>query len=136
MNNKKSAVLILGVLALVVFIAFSSSKKKTEAPISENTTTTFVSFAEDLPSKATLFFSNTCPHCKVVEDYIKANNVKSKIDLDEKEVTTQENVQALLAVVQKCELPQDSIGVPFLWTGSECLSGDQDIIAYFQNYNK
>jgi len=61
-----------------------------------------------------LFYSNTCPHCKVVEEYITKNNITSKIDLEQKEVSSDVNVQLLLAIIKKCELPQDSIGVPFL----------------------
>jgi hypothetical protein len=42
----------------------------------------------------------------------------------------------LLAAVQKCELSQENVGVPFLWTGSECLMGDKDITTFFENYGK
>jgi glutaredoxin len=113
MNNKKNILLVIGLLALVIVVVFSLNSKGIKAPTQEQTTTTAPIITGELPSKPTLFFSSTCPHCKVVEEYITKNNVKAKIDLDEKEVTTQENIQALLAVVQKCELPQDSIGVPF-----------------------
>jgi len=38
----------------------------------------------------------------------------------------------LEAKAKICELPTDSIGVPFLWDGKDCLIGDQDIINFFK----
>jgi len=138
MKNSKNILLLVGLIIVAVFIFLALSGK---LPQTKNTpTTTVTTYSADLktfmPVKMTLFYSDTCPHCKNVSDFIEKNNLKTKIDFDEKEVSNQDNVQALLAVVQTCELPQDNIGVPFLWTGSECLSGDVDIINFFENYNK
>jgi len=137
--NKKSILLILGVLVILA-IVFMLNTNKVDNPINTNedttTSTTSVSFEADLPTKPVLFFTSTCPHCASVREYIETNDILSKIDLEQKELNSQENVQALLASVQKCELPQDSVGVPFFWTGEECISGDQDIIFYFENYSE
>jgi hypothetical protein len=32
----------------------------------------------------------------------------------------------------KCGLSKEQLGVPLLWTGSECFGGDVDIINYFK----
>jgi glutaredoxin-related protein len=114
MNNKKNLFLIIGVVALVVIAAVSMMKKETVAPTTNTTTTVAAVVEGTVPSKMTLFFSNTCPHCRVVEEYITKNNTKTKIDFDEKEVSNQDNVKQLLAAVQKCELSQENVGVPFL----------------------
>ena len=136
MNNKKNLFLMIGIVALVIIAGLAMMKKETKAPTNTSTTTTVATIEGTLPSKMTLFFSTTCPHCKVVEEYIAKNNTKAKIDFDEKEVSNQDNVKQLLAAVQKCELSQENVGVPFLWTGSECLMGDKDITTFFDNYGK
>ncbi len=80
-----------------------------------------------------LFYGDGCPHCAIVEDYIKKNNIKEKLTFGEKEVYyNQNNAKELEAKAKICGLPIDSIGVPFLWDGSKCYIGDQDIIDFFQ----
>ncbi|HRZ29964.1 MAG TPA: hypothetical protein P5052_04535 [Candidatus Paceibacterota bacterium] len=115
--NKKNIWLIIGIFALIALAVFAFNNKKIDAP----TNNTANPSGEDkiytnaeVPTKMTLFYSATCPHCKNVEEYIANNNIKAKIDLDEKNVAEEESVQILLAVVQKCEMSQESIGVPFL----------------------
>lgn len=78
-----------------------------------------------------LFYMDGCPHCKVVEDFIKENKVNEKISFQEKEVSgNKENARELTEKAKICGLATDSIGVPFLWDGSQCLVGDKDIIDF------
>ncbi len=42
------------------------------------------------------------------------------------------NADELLATADKCGISKASVGVPLLWTGSECLNGDKPIIERFQ----
>jgi glutaredoxin len=80
-----------------------------------------------------LFYGEGCPHCALVEEYLKKNDLKNKIGLVEKEVYyNQKNAKELQAKAQGCGLSTDSIGVPFLWTGKDCILGDQDIINFFE----
>ena len=37
--------------------------------------------------KMILFFSNSCPHCKIVEQYISDNNIDAKIKFQKLEVS-------------------------------------------------
>jgi glutaredoxin len=79
-----------------------------------------------------LFYSSTCSHCAVVEKYIIDNQVLSKIDLVQKEVSgDRENSSELVAKAKKCGIKADSIGVPLLWNNGQCLVGDKDIIDLF-----
>ena len=78
-----------------------------------------------------LFYGDTCPHCKEVEDYIAKNNIKDKINLVEKEVyQDQENARQLGEAAKKCGLQTDSVGVPFLFTEGKCFVGTPDVIAF------
>lgn len=87
-------------------------------------------------SEIILYYSNTCSHCKIVEDFISQNNISQKISFQSKEVSeNQANSIELATKAQKCSISTDSIGVPFLWDGSasKCIIGDTDIIQFFKD---
>ncbi|MEI6596740.1 MAG: hypothetical protein WCL13_00820 [bacterium] len=84
-------------------------------------------------SQITLFYGDGCPHCKIVEDYIKQNQIAIKISFAQKEVySNQANSMELEAKAKICGLPANSIGVPLLFDGEKCFIGDQDIINFFK----
>ena len=79
-----------------------------------------------------LFYSDTCPHCKIVEDYIAKNQVKSYLAFGQLEVSTHpDNAQLLAKKAAGCGLSTDKLQVPFFFDGTNCLVGDQDIVKYF-----
>ena len=81
-----------------------------------------------------LFYGNTCPHCKKVNDYISANNVKAKFKIQELEVyNNQANARLMAQKASDCGMDtSQGLGVPFFFDGKNCLVGDQDIINFFQ----
>lgn len=84
-------------------------------------------------SQIIFFYGDGCPHCANVEKYFKENSIKEKISFAEKEVYhNQQNSKELAEKAKTCGMPTDSIGVPFLWDGTKCLVGDQDIIEFFK----
>jgi glutaredoxin len=79
-----------------------------------------------------LYYGSTCPHCKDVENWLKDNDVQSKVSYQEKEVyEDKDNSKELVATAKVCGKDENSIGVPFLWTGSDCLVGYDQIIEFF-----
>jgi hypothetical protein len=80
-----------------------------------------------------LFFGEGCPHCQIVDDYIKANGVKGRFQFQELEVFNNRANAALMGkYARQCGLDtSQGLGVPFFWDGKNCLMGDQDIIKYF-----
>ena len=118
----------------------------------------------------TLYFLDTCPHCIIVEDFIKQNNIDGKLKIEKKaiyhDVTIRQTLedeinkekdkskisqlkqelakeQALIKIAEdnsnelgsiaaKCKIDKNNIGVPFLWDGEKCYTGDKDIIAFFK----
>ncbi len=91
-------------------------------------------FSPAVPEGTILFYGEECPHCKIVEDYISANNVKDKVKFTELEVfNNKDNAKILLDKAKLCNIDQTQIGVPFLWDGSKCLLGDQDVINFFKD---
>ena len=116
--------------AVLIFSFFVLLREKGKSQISTNETTA----KENQPAdQIILFYGNGCPHCAIVEDYINKNKIQEKIPLIQKEVYyNQNNAKDLEAKAKICGLPTDSIGVPFLWNGKDCLIGDKDIINFFE----
>lgn len=135
--NKKILVLML-VLILIgggCFWIYKVNKDKvdTEAALQQNQTTN-----SNQPGKSAaliLYYSETCSHCQNVEKYMADNKIASKVSINEKEVSAnRNNANELVQIAEVCGISQDSIGVPFLWNGKECVTGDQDIIKFLGKY--
>jgi glutaredoxin len=128
MKNKIIIPTVLFIVVLIFsFFALAKEKDKT-LPVANKTTTENQSAGQII-----LFYGDGCPHCAIVEEYIKENNINDKISFAQKEVYyNQNNAKELEAKAKICGLPTDSIGVPFLWNGEDCLIGDQDIINFFK----
>jgi glutaredoxin len=79
------------------------------------------------------YYGDTCPHCKLVEEYFNQNKTRDKIKFAEKEVyNNKQNQDELLFKAKICGLATNAIGVPLLWDGQKCLIGDQPIINFFK----
>ena len=87
-------------------------------------------------NKPILFYSNSCPHCRNVEQYIAENNITSRYDFDQKEITTdQNNIALLIKKAQICGEDVNTLGVPLLFDNGKCYSGDKEIINYLASKN-
>lgn len=120
MKIKKYApaiILVLGVVALLAIMSFSQQNQNVEPG-----------------NEKILFYGDTCPHCKNVEEFMSANGTRDKLSFRELEVyRNQTNAQLLAATAKKCGLDTSAgVGVPFFFDGEKCLLGDQDIINYFK----
>ena len=84
--------------------------------------------------KIILYYGDGCPHCALVEKFVAENSIETKVSFAKKEVYyNKQNASELAEKARTCGMPTDSIGVPFLWDGSKCLVGDQDIIEFFKS---
>jgi len=118
----KKIFLILTIIAVIFIITISILSRKEE----KNSHYT--------DNQVILFYSKVCPHCENVNNFIKANHVKSKIKFQELEVTqNQKNLMELVDRAKVCGLSTTSLAVPFLWTGNTCITGDQGVINYFKH---
>lgn len=126
----KNKVIIPGILFLIVAV-FSVIM------ITQNNKTSFSQITPLANSSESqgiiLFYGDGCPHCLIVEEYLDSNNVSGQVQYAMKEVYyNQVNAAELGEKAKSCGMPTDSIGVPFLWDGSSCYVGDQDIINFFK----
>jgi len=119
---KKILPLVLILLAIGAYFFFNSRKAALQ---------TF----PDSEANLILFWGQGCPHCEKVKEYIKQNNLDSKVKIAYKEVYYDQNNQKLLeSTVQKCPEIDSSrgIGVPLAFDtqNNKCLYGDAPIIEW------
>ncbi len=81
--------------------------------------------------KPVLFWSQGCPHCHIVINYLEKNKIKDHFAL--KEVHSSENSQDFQKVIGQCHIPLERAGVPLLATKDKCILGDEDIIGFIKN---
>lgn len=92
-----------------------------------------------LPKKAVdrvvLFVSETCPHCKNVEQFLDKNkDIKTQKKIEIKEISKQENLKDLEGLISSCKQSiSNEIAVPLLYDKGDCLLGDQPIIDHLSS---
>lgn len=117
------SIALVAVLSYAIFVLASS--KKPEVINNSNQ-------SEIKDSGIILFYGDGCPHCAIVEEYVSKNGIEAKVPFVKKEVyNNKQNSAELVEKASACGMPTDSIGVPFLWDGEKCLTGDQDIVEFF-----
>ncbi len=83
--------------------------------------------------KKILFYGRECPHCKVLEKWFVKNKITKKILFVKKEVYhNRQNLNELIIIAKHCKLVADYIVVPFLWTGKKCMTGNDEIMKFFE----
>jgi len=89
----------------------------------------------DVPSddSVLIFYSESCPHCKVVEKYLETEGSAIKAEVKSLKIdnskTDKANIELALSKIQECKL-KDNWGVPLMYHKGDCLMGDQPIIDY------
>lgn len=81
-----------------------------------------------------LFYRYDCPHCKIVDEFVTANNITDKIEFEHLEISKPFNTELILEVAKICKINQAELGVPLYYEAQEekCYLGDQPIIDYFK----
>lgn len=137
MSKKWSTFLIIAVIIFIlagIIIGSNRQKQLGSSDLVEPSHET-----TELPSQdqVVLYYGNTCPHCKELEAWMEAEKIEEKISdkvrLQKKEVyQNQSNANELQNVAQSCGTAANGIGVPFLYAQGKCLTGTDQIEAYFQ----
>ncbi|MFH1546152.1 MAG: hypothetical protein ABIE14_02150 [Patescibacteria group bacterium] len=123
MNKKLLLTTTLFIAVLIFAVVLLSQEENKNQPTDQ----------QNKQSQIILFYGDGCPHCVIVEEYIERNDIEEKISFEQKEVYySKKNANDLGDKAKMCGLPTDNVGVPFLWDGSECFVGDQEIIEFFK----
>ena len=78
------------------------------------------------------YYGNTCPHCKIVEDYMAANNVNSTLQIEWREVyNNTDNRNALIRLWSQCNQTGDA-QIPLLYFHGACYIGQDDGVAFLK----
>lgn len=134
MSKKVIIVGTIGAIVLggVIFLSVKNSKKAQNAPSTP-------SFSQEENNQKEgddgiiLFYGNGCPHCANVDKFVEENGVKEKVDFRKLEIFgNKENSKLMAEKFKACGLSTESMGVPFLWDGEKCYSGDADVIEFFK----
>lgn len=129
MNKAHKVVLgFFVVIAVIIAILFFISTKQTK---------TYYECEENilLPKTLVLYYGDTCPHCKIVDEFVEKNNISAKINITHKEVfRIENNAKELILVGNSCKLPKDYMGaVPLLYYKNKAYIGDVNIIQFFKD---
>lgn len=123
--KKENRIFLL--IVLLVATSFAVALIKNKKSDNKNNSVTPV-------SDQILFYSNYCPHCDNVADYIDENNIKDKFNFTELEVAdNQTNAKILYEKAQECGINRNNIGVPLFFNNGTCLTGDTDVINYLSS---
>ena len=86
-----------------------------------------------LDNKIILFYGDTCPHCKVLEQFLDENKINERITMEKREVyKNKDNAKLMMEAVARCSLSSNNVGVPFLWTENKCFVGGEETTNFFQ----
>ncbi|MFA5744694.1 MAG: glutathione S-transferase N-terminal domain-containing protein [Candidatus Paceibacterota bacterium] len=132
-NNILIPGLLFAFVAVFAVVSLSGERFQTE-PHTQSVASTITAVTSTITdSDIVLFYGDGCPHCAIIEEFVKDNDIEAKVSFEKKEVYySKQNADDLVAKASLCGIPTDTIGVPFLWDGSKCLVGDRDIIEFFR----
>lgn len=82
--------------------------------------------------KAVYFYSETCTHCKVVNDYFQNNAIYDKYDIQKIETSGPYNVDYLNKFFDAFNVPMENRGFPVIFFADKMIAGDQPIISSFE----
>lgn len=80
------------------------------------------------------YWGDGCPHCKIVSDFLEANNVADTVSFEKKEVwSDKQNAKEMSRQAEACGIKPEGMGVPFLYGGDgKCYVGQVDVINFFK----
>lgn len=123
--NKTAIVVILATLLIIVggvFLVSRNSGGGNQEPLPP-------------PTSYEYYWGDGCPHCKIVEDFLKTWDKKDKVQITKYEVwNSAENAKRLEQRAITCGIKPQDMGVPLLFSpDGKCLDGDTQIIDYLKN---
>lgn len=81
-----------------------------------------------------LYWSNGCPHCALVEEYLEKNDLYHKFCIESLEVSqSKEHIDMFVNDLTERGEDATRLGVPAMVVGDEVIRGDRPIITYFEN---
>lgn len=120
MLDKKNIAILVGTIAIIVGFVVWGLQGEPEAPAAD-------------PSAIVYYYGDGCPHCKVVQDFLDANDIASKVSFEKKEVwRDRKNAKEMEMRATACGIQPEGMGVPFVYGGDgKCYVGEPDVRKFF-----
>ena len=108
--------IIFSLVGILFIVYIASSKPETKI------------LSLKLNENALIYFHGlTCPNCKALNTWIKENDIESKVKFEKREVYYNEgNASLLEQAAAKCGIPNNQVGVPFIYDQGTCYIGVPD----------
>ena len=84
---------------------------------------------------ALLFYSETCPHCEVVRNEVLPallDKYEDRLEIRELDIGDPRYFELLLGFEEMYHIPEDQVGIPELFVGSDYLIGDTPIAEHLE----
>ena len=122
MFEKKTIIVFLGTLALVSGLIYWGLQDSKQSEIVDD------------PSVIVYYYGEGCPHCKVVNDFLVANNIAEKMTFEKKEVWSDKtNAKEMERRAKACNIKPEGMGVPFVYGGDgKCYIGEPEVTGFFK----
>lgn len=122
MFEKKTIAILLGTLAVVGGLIYWGLQDGKQSQVTDD------------PSAIVYYYGEGCPHCKVVNDFLEANNIAEKVSFEKKEVWSDKtNASELERRAKVCDVKPEGMGVPFVYGGDgKCYIGEPEVIGFFK----
>ncbi|OGI16223.1 MAG: hypothetical protein A3E38_01830 [Candidatus Moranbacteria bacterium RIFCSPHIGHO2_12_FULL_54_9] len=119
MVEKKTLAILIGTLVVVAGLVYFGLQ---DAPQTN-----------DDPNATVYYYGEGCPHCKVVNEFLEANNIAEKVSFEKKEVWyDKDNAWEMAQRAKVCGIAPEGMGVPFVYADGKCLVGEPDVMSFFK----
>jgi glutaredoxin len=122
MSEKKAVYVLIGTIALIVaLVLWGVRSGQSDKNI------------QDDQSQIVYYYGDTCPHCKVVSEFLESNHIADTVAFIKKEVwNDQKNAAEMERRAAACGIDPEQIGVPFVYGGDgKCYIGEPDVKKFF-----
>lgn len=120
MFEKKTIVILGGTLLVIAgLIVWGLKDNPTSAPLD--------------PSAIVYYWGDGCPHCKIINEFLDANNIAEKVTFTKKEIWHDKtNASEMAQQAKVCGVQPEGMGVPFVYGGDgKCYVGEPDVRKFF-----
>jgi glutaredoxin len=122
MFEKKTIAILVGTLVVVGGLIYWGVQDSKQSDVSDD------------PNAIVYYYGEGCPHCKVVQEFLDANNIAEKVSFEKKEVwSNRTNAKEMERRAKVCNVKPEGMGVPFVYGGDgKCYIGEPDVTQFFK----
>lgn len=122
MNKAKKAVWVFAIITAIIISILWIIAQNAQSRI-------------NIPDDKIIFYYGvSCPHCKIVEEFMGENNAADFLNIEMKEVyLNKNNANELIEVGKLCDIETGYIGaVPLTYFNGSCYLGDEPSIEFLK----